>query len=277
MPRIAIAMRDFAGAIATFRGVFGLPVTDFSDRTVPELGAHVAMCQPAGGSNIELMSPADPTKPLSQALQKFIDRRGDGLYALMLEAPDPNAEATALAARGLDVLPLMAGASGRDVHPRSTHGVLVRVYPNDSVRALGSYEPVQPDLTGIAKVIVATTDAATASETYGRRFGLDVGPVTTDAGRGVTVVQCRPPKGGLIELVSPADDSRAFSRTIAASLQDRGEGMFALVLQAGDPDAAAAILRSRGATLAGTGASGTGCAETTQFGARILIEASPRT
>ena len=47
----------FDGAVSTFRDGFGLPVADFSERTVPTLGAHVAMCVPEGGSNIELMSP----------------------------------------------------------------------------------------------------------------------------------------------------------------------------------------------------------------------------
>ena len=76
MPRIAIVMRDFDLAIATFRDVLGMPVIDFSDRTAPDLGARVAMCMPEGGSNIELMAPADPSKPLSQALQRTLDRRG---------------------------------------------------------------------------------------------------------------------------------------------------------------------------------------------------------
>ena len=114
MPRIAIAMHDFDAAVRIFGDVFGMPVLDLSDRTAPSLGAHVAMCTPEGGSNIELMSPADPDKALSQALQKFLDRRGDGLYALMLEAPDPDVEAAALSERGLDVLPLMVGAAGRE-------------------------------------------------------------------------------------------------------------------------------------------------------------------
>ncbi len=129
MPRIAIAVRDFDAAVATFRDVLGMPVVDFSPSTAATLGASVGMCVPPGGSNIELMSPVDPGKPLSQALQAFLDRRGEGPYALMLEAPDPDAEAIELAARGLEVLPLMPGAGGRDVHPRSTHGVLVRGLP----------------------------------------------------------------------------------------------------------------------------------------------------
>ena len=129
MPRIAIAVHDFPATVATFRDQLGMPVIDLSEGSVESLGASLAMCVPEGGSNIELMSPADPAAPLSQSLQRFLDRRGEGLFALMLEAPDPNAEAEELSGRGLNVLPVMAGATGRDVHPNSTHGVLIRVYP----------------------------------------------------------------------------------------------------------------------------------------------------
>src|SRR5438093_112100 len=107
LPRIAIAVHNFDAAVATFHDDFGMPVVDLSEQTVSALGAHVGMCAPEDGSNIELMAPADAGKPLSLALQKFLDRRGEGLFALMLEAPDPDAEAEVLGARGLDVMPLM--------------------------------------------------------------------------------------------------------------------------------------------------------------------------
>ena len=100
-----------------------MPVIDLTPGSVESLGAKLAMCVPEGGSNIELMSPARRDAPLSQSLSRFLERRGEGLFALMLEAPDPDEEATGLTDRGLNVLPPMAGASGRDVHPNSTHGV----------------------------------------------------------------------------------------------------------------------------------------------------------
>jgi hypothetical protein len=204
------------------------------------------MCVPDGGSNIELMSPADPGKPLSQALQKFLDRRGDGLYALMLEAPDPDVEAVALSERGLEVLPLMAGASGRDVHPRSTHGVLIRVYPNDSVPTRGGHESSAPGFSGITTVIVATADASLAANVYGQGFNLDVGPVSHDADRGVLCAQCRPPKGGVIELVSAVDTDKPFAHDIERCVKEDNGGMYALVLQSSDPRAAEELLNARG-------------------------------
>jgi catechol 2,3-dioxygenase-like lactoylglutathione lyase family enzyme len=267
MPRIAIAMNDFDAAVATFRDVFGMPVVDFSDRTVPSLGAHVGMCVPEGGSNIELMSPADPGKPLSQALQKFLDRRGEGLYALMLEAPDPDVEAAHLSERGLDVLPLMAGAGGRDVHPRSTHGVLIRIYPDDSVGTQDGHETRPPGFSGITKVIVATADASLAANVYGQGFGLDVGAVVHDEGRGVLCARCRAPKGGVIELVSPVDTDNPFARDIERCVKEENGGMYALVLQAPDPRAAVAELNARGVATRGQAD-----LEAVIFGTRFLFE-----
>lgn len=268
MPRIAIAVDDYDGLVATARDVLGLPVVDFSDRTVPDLGAHVGMCVPTPGSNIELMAPADPSKPLSQSLQKFLDRRGNGLYALMLEAADPDAEAVELSARGLDVLPLMAGAGGRDIHPRSTHGVLIRVYPDGSVKDQGPYGPVAPGLSGIVRAIIATSDVGAAAAVYGGALGLAADAETQDDDRGVRRVLCHPPKGGAIELVSVTDPSRPFAAEIQRFTKDANEGIFALVLEADDPPAAAALLTERGLPVELTGAG----YEFSLFGARVLIE-----
>ena len=232
MPRIAIAVNDFEDALTTFRTRFGMPVADFSPETVPSLGAHVAMCQPVGGSNIELMAPSNPDEPLSQALQKFLDRRGEGIYALMLEAPDPNAEGEVLLQRGIKVLPLMRGAGGRDIHPSSTHGVLVRIYPDGSVAQPENPVTRSPHYSGIQKVIIATRDAGLAREAYSNGLGLPADPPQADPDRGVVSSIVRPPKGGLIELLSPIDTSRQIGAEIEEFLNSKGEGIFALVLDA---------------------------------------------
>ena len=234
MPRIAIAVHDFEAALGTFKDRFGMPVADFSSETVPSLGAHVAMCQPKGGSNIELMAPSNPTEPLSQALQKFLDRRGEGIYALMLEAPDPNAEAEVLLERGVKVLPLMRGAGGRDIHPSSTHGVLIRIYPDGSVAQPENPVSAYPNYSGIQKAVVAVRDANLAADTYSKGLGLPADPPKVDARRGVVSSIIRPPKGGIIELLSPTDTSKSTGAEIDAFLDSKGEGICALVLDASD-------------------------------------------
>jgi catechol 2,3-dioxygenase-like lactoylglutathione lyase family enzyme len=249
LPRIAIAARDFDAILATFRDALGMPVVDLSPHSAASLGARLAMCVPPGGSHIELMSPADPAAPLAQSLERFLARR-TGLFALMLEAPDPDTEAEALRARGLDVLPNMAGAGGRDLHPRSTHGVLIRVYPCDSFRAAS--EAVQHNaaralgLSGIARVVVAVRDAKRAHDVYRRGIGLAAEEPVEDAARGVVSVRCAAPQGAAIELVEPRDPRRHFATAIAEHLDARGEGLFALVLRAPNPKRAAAALTARG-------------------------------
>lgn len=278
MPRIAIAVSDFPMSVATFRDKLGMPVIDMSESSVENLGAKLAMCVPEGGSNIELMSPADPAAPLSQSLQRFLDRRGEGLFALMLEAPDPDAEADELSGRGLNVLPLMAGAGGRDVHPNSTHGVLIRVYPVNSFQRQqdqgGAENSDSPGLSGIARVIIAVHDLDHAVTVYGKKFAMPIDKPSVADKRGVRSAICKPPSGGTIELVSVVDQSRPFARSIAEFLDSKREGMFALVLQSRDIEASANTLATRGLKV-GMSADSPQVLEverTSLFGALIRIE-----
>jgi catechol 2,3-dioxygenase-like lactoylglutathione lyase family enzyme len=272
MPRIAIAVNDFEKIVSTFADQFGMPVHDISDSSVASLGAKLGMCVPAGGSNIELMSPAIADAPLSQSLARFLDRRGEGLFALMLEAPDPNAEAERLIRQGLNVLPVMDGASGRDIHPNSTHGVLIRIYPVDSFNRQLNETGKSLGLSGIARVIIAVHDLDAATDVYGSILGLPVDAATDDRARGVRSVVCHPPSGGVIELVSVTNVSQHFARKVDDFLSTRGEGMFALMLQSPNLDGAAEALANRGLTIDAT-ASGLEISSSDTHGAQIWIEA----
>lgn len=171
---------------------------------------------------------------------------GEGLFALMLEAPDPDQEAADLAERGLNVLPRMAGAGGRDVHPNSTDGVPIRVYPVNSFA--GERSRSSSGLSGIMRAVVAVRDLDHARRIYQAGFRLACNAAYDDELRGVRAFICRPPAGGVIEFVTPTDMDRPFVRDVAAFLEDR-PGLYALVLN-GD-------FRP---------------ASDTVFGARILVE-----
>lgn len=274
MPRIAIAVNDFAKTVITFRDKLGMPVIDMSESSVSSLGAKLAMCVPNGGSNIELMCPADPDAPLSQSLQRFLDRRGEGPFALMLEAPNPNAEADDLLSRGLNVLPLMAGAGGRDVHPNSTHGVLIRVYPVNSFAGENPEPDNKSALSGIMRVIIAVGDIESAVKVYGTMFAMDISAVSIDADRGVRSAICSPPSGGVIELVSVEDKSRSFAKSIDEFLQSNREGIYALVLQSDDPESLAGDLSRQGLKIAAAADSSEimEIERTSAFGALLRIE-----
>jgi catechol 2,3-dioxygenase-like lactoylglutathione lyase family enzyme len=276
MPRIAIAVNDFDKIITTFRDQFGMPVIDISDSSVDSLGAKLAMCVPSGGSNIELMCPAVAEAPLSQSLQRFLDRRGEGLFALMLEAPVPDEEAEGLLERGLAVLPLMAGAGGRDIHPKSTHGVLIRVYPDHSFQGQHEETDETLGLSGIIRVMIGVSDIAEARAVYGTKLGMPIDPVVIDAARGVKSAICHPPAGGLIELVAVDDAEQAFAQSLEEFLQTRGEGMFALVLQTEDLAQTTEVLSQRGLNLSALTDDAIEVALADTCGARIHIESTQR-
>lgn len=273
MPRIAIAVHNMDEAVRTFRDRFGMPVHEVA-QSVQSLGVRIAMCAPAGGSTIELMSPAAPGEPLNESLQKFLDRRGESLFALMLEAPDPNAEAEALKGRGLNVMSLMRGAGGRDVHPRSTHGVLIRVYPTRQPSDAAPNQRPPGALSGIARVIIAVRDFKDAVTVYRDRFAMPLKVLPEDDARGVHAAICAPGTGGLIEIVSPANAERPFGGTTARFLEERDEGMFALVLQTDDMTAAAAMLAAKGVRFVrdATGLDGLDIDPRDTFGALIHLE-----
>ncbi len=278
MPRIAIAVHDYSAVVSLFKDKFGMPVIDLSKSSLPEYGAALGMCVPEGGSNIELMSPVDPSTPLSKSLQGFLDRRGQGLFALMLEAPVPDDEAKILIRRGLNVMPLMPGAFGRDVHPSSTHGVLIRVYPVNSFVAKHEV-PVDehdgPRVSGISRVIIAVEDIEHAIEVYGSQFNMAMDSTKLDAERGVRSAICRPATGGAIELVSVDDSSRPFANAIAEFLQNHHEGMYALVLQTKDVIATQKMLVERGLSvnISADSADVLEIDKQAAFGALIRIEA----
>ncbi len=272
MPRIAIAVRDFDKIITTFRDQFGMPVIDISDTSVDSLGAKLAMCVPQGGSNIEIMCPEIATAPLCQSLQRFLDRRGEGLFALMLEAPTPDDEAEVLLERGLHVLPLMAGAGGRDIHPKSTHGVLIRVYPVNSFQGEKEQSDETLSLSGITRVMIAVQNIDQAVAVYGAKLGMPIDPVAVDAVRGVKSALCHPPTGGMIELVSVEDNKQAFAKSVEAFLQSRGEGMFALVLETQDLQKTAEVLSQRGLNVDTVTDDAIEIARADTFGALIRIE-----
>lgn len=251
MPRIAIAVEDFQATLTTFREKLGMPVVDASEDSFVRLGAAVAMCAPDGGSMIEVMGAGDPEMPLSQSVQGFIDRRGQGHFALMLEAADPDKEAEGLAERGLAVLPPMPAATGRDIHPKSNHGILIRVYPTNSVDKIMPEKLEEVDaigLSGIARVIIVVRDLAQAIDTFGTKFAIPTSAAESNADHGVSRAICTPPTGGDIELVAVDDAEKTYAGLLAKFLTDKGEGMYALVLKSNNFEATKAALPTRGVT-----------------------------
>ena len=227
MPRIAIAVRDFQAAIRTFQDILGMPVVDLSRQTVPNLGAHVAMCVPEGGSNIEIMAAADPAAPLEpESLEVSRSTRRRSLR------PDAGSAGSQRRSRGHPFSRTWCtpsdGRCQRSRYPpavdprRSSSGCI----PDNSFQEPAPRGENGVGLSGITRVLIATRDLPQAAQVYGHGLGLAVEPPATDDERGVSSVTCRAPQGGSIELVTPSQSERPFAQQVEGFLNDHGDGMY---------------------------------------------------
>ncbi len=125
LDHVAILVSDLDGAIALFRDVYGLALSEVEE--VPTEKVKVAIFG-HGAGRIELVSPLGPDSPMAKAIEK----RGEGLHHICLEVPDIAAAMAALKARGAPLLdekprPGAGGAQVAFVHPKGSRGVLVEL------------------------------------------------------------------------------------------------------------------------------------------------------
>jgi methylmalonyl-CoA/ethylmalonyl-CoA epimerase len=118
-----IAVRDLDGALAFYHDALGLPLIKTENLT--SLGIKVALLR-LGDAAVELMEPLP-----GSALERFVERRGEGLHHVALGTDDIGAALAQLKEKGgalADEEP-RRGLSGlvAFLRPSALHGVLVEL------------------------------------------------------------------------------------------------------------------------------------------------------
>jgi len=131
---VDVAVPDIERALVFYRDVLGL--TQMSEVTEGARGYGLRWVRLGLGST-PFMALLGATAP--GPVQRFLDRRGSGMYQLSLHAPDLQAVFDRLKEHGIRVIteqPVGGGptaaepainASSLFVHPTSAHGVLIEV------------------------------------------------------------------------------------------------------------------------------------------------------
>ena len=130
LDHIGIAVRSIEAALKTYQGQLGLAVIEIVE--IEEQRVRVAVL-PCGESRIELLEPTAPDSPI----QKFLDKRGEGIHHLCFEVENIEKKLQELQAGSLQ---LVKPASGRGLgnrkiaflHPKSAHGVLIELVETGS-------------------------------------------------------------------------------------------------------------------------------------------------
>ena len=123
---IAVVVEDMDAALHFWRDALGLSLG--GQETNNAESVDVAFL-PAGGARVELLRPLDDTSGVA----KFLARRGGGIHHLCLAVTNIDASMAQLAAHGVELINETPrtrddGTRYAFVHPKSTGGVLVELY-----------------------------------------------------------------------------------------------------------------------------------------------------
>jgi len=166
---LTLAVRDIDAARAAFETLFGAEASATMD--VAAFGARTQDLT-LGESTVELASPIER----DGALQRFIERRGEGVYTVALEVDDLDAAVAELSARGVrvsDPVEATPGLRSAFVSMAATHGMSVQLVQDlasdliprpPSLRGKGEAQTEGEARTDVPEQADITTAGATPSE-----------------------------------------------------------------------------------------------------------------
>lgn len=122
---VGIAVSDLKEAIKTYEKILNRKL--IKTETVESEKVETAFFE-TGQSKVELLGPTEPTS----VIQKFIDKKGEGIHHVAFEVDDIHQEMKRLSGEGFTLLneKPKQGADNKLVafiHPKDNHGVLIEL------------------------------------------------------------------------------------------------------------------------------------------------------
>ncbi|MGH7897867.1 MAG: VOC family protein, partial [Candidatus Binatia bacterium] len=119
--RVVVAVRDLDAAVEVYRHRLGFPTV--LSPVEPRANDRGAISTPGAGARIELLAPLAGDGPVA----RFLDERGEGMYALVLDSADLDSTVRALSARGVAVGPVGGDCGAWQIERQAAFGVLFRL------------------------------------------------------------------------------------------------------------------------------------------------------
>ncbi|MBI2917316.1 MAG: VOC family protein [Chloroflexi bacterium] len=111
---VMIAVRDLDESLALYRKLFGLEPA--GPRRQARDGSWIVRL-PVGDTSVMFVAPGKP----GDVVDRFIEKRGEGLYSIGLEADDKPGLRESLKAKGVQMI------GDNFIHPKSARGVLTEI------------------------------------------------------------------------------------------------------------------------------------------------------
>lgn len=195
---VGIVVRHLEEAYGFYRDALGLPL--IQEAVVANQGVRAALLS-AGESEVELLEPIAPG-----GVEKFLDRRGEGLHHVCFEVPNVATALKALQARQVELIDRAprAGLAGRIafLHPRACAGVLVEL----ATPPAGA--PAPDAWLRLKRLVIGVSDPRHTARLFQQLFGLSEvamngGPRTMlAAGRGSLLMVPAGEVGGAAGMVA---------------------------------------------------------------------------
>jgi len=125
---VVVAVNNLDEAIQSYQKL-GFELLNRSPRE--KWGLDAAQFNAGGGSMIELLTPVAEDKPVAQAVRKFLDKNGEGVYEVAIQVSDVDAVYQHVKEKGVRIIaephPLPSNPARKVmwVSPKSTHGVFL--------------------------------------------------------------------------------------------------------------------------------------------------------
>jgi len=125
LDHIGIAVNNIKESLQLYKEILGLEPGEIEE--VPEQGVRLMML-PLKDIKIELLEPLSENSPI----QKFLQKRGEGIHHLCFEVDNLEEKLKKLAARGIKLIDQHPRQGHGEsliafIHPSSTHGVLIEL------------------------------------------------------------------------------------------------------------------------------------------------------
>ncbi len=240
---LAIVVRSLEEATRFYRDALGLPLLE--EANVEDQGVKAALLG-LGDCEIELLEPIDP----EGGVARFLERRGEGVHHISFETDDVRRELAGLRERSVELIDQEArpGLAGIVcfVHPRAHKGVLVELAEpggqgHGGDRSVRGENRQTSRLERLDHVTAAVRDVEEATQAWERSLGLKPDRVVEPGGANVRLARL-PVGDAFLELAQPLSSDHE----LATFMEEGGEGLFSLSIEADDVEAVVAGLRGLG-------------------------------
>jgi catechol 2,3-dioxygenase-like lactoylglutathione lyase family enzyme len=220
---LALAVRDGDAALAFFRRHF--PVASLRARALGHTGDYFWCDFHIGNFKLEIIQSAAP----GSFVERFIDKRGEGLHHLSMEAPDFDRTIGDLEAAGVRIVDRFTAGDAKTafISPRSAFGTLIQFwnhFDDEAARdpiAVHHYDGV-PVRVRVNHMAIAVRDIDAGLAFFARHFPIRRGRAPTVGYDGTFVLTNFYIADYKIELIAPVPGKDGF---LPRFLAKRGEGL----------------------------------------------------